>query len=71
MTVDVALRERIEADAAGTVLDVRNAGDAVEVVQHLPDDGGTFLYRVSVEPHPDGTESLRWNLLGDTDAGAE
>ncbi len=71
MTVDPEFRERIEADAAGTVVDVRDADDVVEVVQRLPDDEGTYLYRVSVERHPDGSDSLNWTLLGSVDADEE
>ena len=67
VTLDESLRERIEEDAAGTILRVTEEDGIVEVVQRLPDEEGTYLYHVSLESHPDENESLHWNLIGSVD----
>ena len=67
MTLDESLRERIEEDAAGTVLQITETDGIVEVVQRLPDEEGTYLFRVSLESHPDETESIHWSLIGSVD----
>ena len=67
MTLDESLRERIEEDAAGTVLRIVETEGIVEVVQRLPDEEGTYLYHVSLETHPDESESIHWNLIGSVD----
>ena len=64
VTLDESLRERIEADAAGTVLRITETDGIIEVVQRLPDEAGAYLYHVSLESHPDETESIHWDLIG-------
>lgn len=64
MELDESLRERIKEDAAGTVIRMTESDGVIKVVQRLPDRGGTYLFHVSVESHPDETESIHWDLLG-------
>lgn len=69
MTLDESLRERIEEDAAGTVIRITETEGIIEVVQRLSDGEGPYLYHVSLESYPDGTESIHWDLIGSVDEG--
>lgn len=64
MSLDESLRRHIESEAAGEILQLTEKEGIIEVIQRLPDEEGAYLFHVSIESHPDETESLHWDLIG-------
>lgn len=64
--------EEIQATASGKILDIEKHGGYALVRMHPPDPESSdvdtdrvSVYHVKREPHPDGSESVHWERIGD------
>lgn len=67
-----SIKEEIQEEAAGEIIEINDHGSYALVRKHPPDPNGSganrnieSLYHVRRERHPDGHESLHWVYLGD------
>jgi len=59
-----SIAARIREEAPGEILRLDSGVKGFLVVQQLPDDPQPSLYRVTLEKHIDGSESLHWTYVG-------
>ena len=61
------LAARISKEASGEILRLDPDVKGFLVVLQRPEDPSPVLYRVTLEKHTDGSESLHWAFLGSVD----
>lgn len=61
------IAERIREESTGDIIQIDVDEHGFLVIRTTPEVPEPHLYRVNLEVHPDGSESLHWKLLEPVD----